>query len=89
MFWNPFVQMQQPTEVWTKAWKDGAARFDAFVKEAEKAEQQAFERSNEAVEESARLTKESFAYAQKLNAEWRRITLESMKKTAEMFGVVL
>ncbi len=89
MFWNPFVQSQQTSEVWTKAWKDSAARFDAFTKEAEKAEQHTFERTNEAIEESARLTKETFAYAQKLNAEWRRITLESLKKTGEMFGVVL
>lgn len=84
MFFTPFTTPSNPVaDFWTKAWKDHLGRVDAMQKEMEKLESQGYERTLEALEESAKLTKESVAYFHKLNAEWRKVTLESVKKAGE------
>jgi hypothetical protein len=86
MFWTNFTQPQQFGDFWFKAMKDQIARVEAMQKEMEKLEQAGFERTNEALEESAKLTREAFAYTQKLGAEWRKVSLDALKKSSEMFG---
>ena len=39
------------------------------------------------VDEAAKITKESIAYSSALAAEWRRLSLEAVKRTADMFAV--
>jgi hypothetical protein len=87
MFWTPFAQPQQFSNVWAQAMKDHLARVEAWQKEMVRLEEQNYVRANEAIEESARLAKESLAYAQKLQAEWRKISLDAMKQAAEPFSV--
>lgn len=87
MFWTNFTQPQQFGDFWLKAMKDQVARVESMQKELEKLEQQSFERTNEALEESAKLARESFAYTQKVQAEWRKISLDAIKKSSEMLGV--
>lgn len=90
MFFTPFTftppASNPVVEFWTKAWKDQLGRVDAMQKEMEKVEAQGYERTLEALEESAKLTRESLAYFHKLNAEWRKITLDGLKKSGESFG---
>jgi len=87
MFWTNFAQPQQFADLWLKSVKDQMARVEAMQKEVERLELQGFERTNEAIEESAKVARESCAYAQKLQCDWRKITLEAVKKSTEMFGV--
>ena len=87
MFWTNFTQPQQIGEFWLSAMKDQLVRVEMMQKELERIETQSAERANEAVEESTRLARESFAYSQKLGAEWRKLSLDAIKKSTEMFGV--
>jgi hypothetical protein len=92
MFFTPFSGFSSSNpaaDFWTKAYKEQLAKAETMQKEAEKLEAQTWERTLEALDESSKLTKESFAYAQKLSAEWRRITLETLKKSSEACGVQL
>jgi hypothetical protein len=87
VFWTPFSQPQQFTHVWAQAMKDHLARVEAWQKELVKLEEQNYVRANEAIDESTRLAKESLVYAQKLQAEWRKISLDAMKQATDPFSV--
>jgi hypothetical protein len=84
MFTNGFVQPQQMMELWARMTQEHVARMDQMATELQKAQAQAAERAALAIDESARLMKETMTYATQLSAEWRKITLEATKKAAEM-----
>ena len=86
MFWTSFAQPQHFGDIWVKSMKDHVARVEAMNKEFERVEAQGADRASEALDEVAKLTRESMAYAQKLGAEWRKAYLDALKKSAEMFG---
>ncbi|MBL9021976.1 MAG: hypothetical protein JNL21_07230 [Myxococcales bacterium] len=84
MFTNPFVQSQQMLDLWTKATQEQISRMDQMAEQLHKMQGQAVERTREAIDETARLMKESLAYSTQLSAEWRKITLDATKKAAEV-----
>jgi hypothetical protein len=84
MFTNGFVQPQQVLELWAQMGQEHVARMDQMAEQIQKAQAQAAERAAEAIDESARLMKETMTYATQLSAEWRKITLEATRKAAEM-----
>jgi len=48
-------------------------------------EAKALEQTKTAIEESARLSRESLAYQSQLAAEWRKASLEAARRTAQMW----
>jgi hypothetical protein len=60
-------------------------RTEAAFAEYAKLEEQMLEQARVGIEESARLTKESLVYASSLMAQWRRFSLEAVRRTADMF----
>lgn len=84
MFTNPFVQPQQMLEIWTKATQEQLARMDKMAEQVQSMQGQAVERTKEAIDETARIMKESVAYATALSNEWRKVSLEATKKATEM-----
>ncbi|NUP11250.1 MAG: hypothetical protein HOW73_34830 [Polyangiaceae bacterium] len=83
MFSGPFTQSQQFLDVWTKLTSEQIARFEQMTAQYEEAQQKALERACEAIDETARLMKESISYAAHLSDEWRKIAVEQGKKAAE------
>jgi hypothetical protein len=81
MFTNPFVQSQQMLETWTQLTQEQVARMTELSAEAQRMQGDAFARTREAIDETARLMKETLDYAAQLSNEWRRITLEAAKRT--------
>jgi hypothetical protein len=84
MFNTPFVQSQQMLEMWTRATQEQLARMDKMAEQVQSMQGQAVDRTKEAIDETARLMKESLVYATALSAEWRKVTLEATKKATEM-----
>ncbi len=84
MFSNPFVQPQQFLDVWVKMTNEQVARMDQMAEQLHKLNGQTVERTREAIDETARLMKESLSYATQLSTEWRKITLDATKKAADM-----
>ena len=80
-------QVQNVQAFWKKAVDDAMARTTAFYGEFAKLDAKGTEQAGHAVDEMAKLTKESIAYASALGAEWRRASLEAVKKSTEMFTV--
>jgi hypothetical protein len=84
MFTNPFLQSQQFLDLWVKSTQEQIARMDQMAEQLHKVQGQAVERTREAIDESARLMKETLNYSVQLQAEWRKITLDATKKAADI-----
>lgn len=61
-------------------------QIDALLEQAGEAERKGFEQMRTAVDESARLMNEALAWQAQMSSEWRRMTLEAVRRTTEMFG---
>jgi hypothetical protein len=79
------VQLQQVQAFWMKAIEDTFGKTQAFYEELGKLDASRNEQATGAIDEMAKLTKESIAYSAALGAEWRRLTLEAIKRSTEMF----
>jgi DNA-binding ferritin-like protein len=79
------AQMQQFPEFFKKFVDDQASRFQALSAEASKLESKVLENASLVVDETAKMVKESLAHAVNLNAEYRRLSLEAVKKAASFW----
>jgi len=69
---NPFAQ----------AMEEHLERLSALQADVDKLTADNLERAQQAVDEMARLSKESLGYAAQLQAEWRKLGLEATKRAA-------
>ncbi len=83
---NIFTQMQQNMGLWTKAWDEQLARMTAVSEEIGKFEHKGVAQATTAVDEMAKMTRESFAYGSLIAAEWRKVTLDAAKRTTDMLS---
>lgn len=79
-------QVQQAMDSWRKLVDEQVSRFTAMGEEVAKLEQKGLEQVRTAVDEAAKMTKESFAYAAQLSAEWRKLALEATKRASELIS---
>ena len=79
-------QVQQAVGMWRKAFEDHTTRVAALYEEMNRVEQRAVEQANGAVDEVAKMTRETLAYGSQLAAEWRKLSLEATRRTAELFA---
>jgi hypothetical protein len=77
---SSFVQPQQFVEMWTKMGATSLARMEEVEGAVREMQKKVLTRTVEAIDESARLMKESLAYSMKLTEEWQKITVENGKK---------
>ena len=77
---NPFTQMGKMMETWTKMAEDTTSRASAFWTEMDKVDAQRIERTTAAIDEVARLQKETLAYTTKLSSEMRKMSADAMKQ---------
>jgi hypothetical protein len=83
MLANPFVQSQKIWGFWAQVAEDNTARFARIAEQQKDVEERAAARTRDAIEETARLAKESIDYVTSLTTEWRKLTLDFAKQTAE------
>ncbi len=83
---NPFAPVSEAFETWQKIADDSFARTAAFYSQMDEMEAKSIERTDHAIQEIAKLTKETLAYGAQLGAAWRKISLETMQRTAAAFG---
>lgn len=85
---DPFTsQVHNVQAFWTKAFEETVNRTNAVYAEIGKVDTKTTEQVGQMVDEAAKLTKESIAYSSALATEWRRLSLEAVKRTADMFAV--
>ena len=72
-------------DAWRKAWTDGGERAKALLDEGARIEAQGMAQARTMLDESAKMGHETLAYWGQLSAEWRKLSLEATRHTAEMF----
>lgn len=70
---------------WKKMVDEHTVRVESLYSEIAKMEDKGIERLQSAVDESARLMKDSFAWYGEMSSEWRKMTLDATRRTAELF----
>lgn len=76
---------QQAQDFWKKGVDEAMARITSGYEELSKLEQLATDQARVALNDMARLSQEGLTYANKLSAEWRRLSLDAFKRGAELF----
>lgn len=83
-------QVQQSVEAMgetaRRMFQEQMGRVGEVFGEAGRVEAQGMAQARENIDEAARLTKETLAYWGRLSTAWRTIALDSMTKSAELFG---
>ena len=72
-------------EAWQKLIDGQLARLESMMQEAATYEKPAVEQATAAIDELAKLMKDSVDYSCRLSAAWRRETLAAMKRSGELF----
>ena len=80
------ADVSQVHTMFSKAVEAQLARVEAFYAQLAEAETKALEQSKTAIEESARLSRETLAYSQTLAAEWRKASLEATRNAFKMMS---
>lgn len=70
---------------WKRMVDEQTGRVESLYAEIAKVEDKGVERLNAAVDESARLMKDSFSWYGEMSAEWRKMSLDATRRTAELF----
>ena len=80
---DTFTQLQQNlTQAWTRHMDEQVERMTAMVDEFARLEGESAARVTAAVDEMARFTKQGLQYSLQLQEQWRRLALETARKTA-------
>jgi hypothetical protein len=80
-------QVRETQAMWKKAVDDQIARAELAYAEMGRLQEQALTQQRQAIDEMAKLTKESVDYFAQLSAEWRKLTLDAARKTAELVNL--
>lgn len=70
---------------WKRMVDEQTGRIESMYAEMAKAEDKGLSQVSAAIDESARLMKDSFAWYAELTAEWRKMTLDATRRSAELF----
>ena len=83
--WEIPFAMPMP-EVFSQMVRDQIARTQAIMGELAAYEGVAVQRARTAVDDLTRLTSDSIGYVSQLATEWRKLSIETMQRTAEAFA---
>lgn len=78
-------QVRDVQNAWKKMMDDQVARMELAYGEMARMQEQGLEQTRAAVDEMAKLTKDSINYVAQLQAEWRKQSLDAAKKSADFF----
>ena len=81
------TKTSQVRDAWKKMVDDQVARMELAYAEMARVQEQALAQNRQAVDEMAKLSRESLDYVGQLSAEWRKLTLEATRNAVGFFNV--
>lgn len=81
---NKASQVQEIQGAWQKMVGEQVARVEQALGESARYRGQGMEQAKTAVDDWARLSKDTFDYLGQLQTEWSKLTIEATKRAAEM-----
>ena len=76
-------QAQQAQQAAAKMMEDQLDRMQAFQAEIAKLEAKGMEHARQAIDEAARLWKESISYGAQLTAAWRNLAIDATRRSVD------
>ncbi|APR79985.1 Hypothetical protein A7982_05332 [Minicystis rosea] len=80
-------QVRDAQGAWKKMVDEQLARTELMFGEVARLQEQSLEQSRHAIDEMAKLTKDSINYFAQLSAEWRKLTIDAAKKSADFVSI--
>jgi hypothetical protein len=77
-------QTTQTQQEWRKMVDEQLSRLSSGLDEAARMEARSADQARAAIEELARLAKESLTWSAQMTAEWRRLTLEGARRAVDL-----
>lgn len=84
MKFDAFSTVGKVFEMWQKMADDTVTRTNAFFSEIEKAETKRLERFESAIEEMAKVQKDTLSYGAQVASEMRKLSLEAIQKVGSI-----
>ncbi len=81
---SPISQSQQNLRAWKNLVDDQVAAADLAFGEAARLQAQGMERAQIAIVEMAKLSQDTVVFWSRLSAEWRRLSLDAIRRTADL-----
>jgi len=76
---------EKVASVFEKMAEEQLSRMETFHTEMAKAQEKGFQQAQQAIDETARLFKESLAYQMKLSGEFQKMALAQTRQAAQLF----
>ena len=83
MFMPGFTQPQQFFDAWARAAREQLERMEQLQTEMQKAQGQGVEHAQRAIDESAKLMKESLSYGLELSTAWQKLAIDMAKQSTK------
>lgn len=80
-------QVREAQDAWKKMMGEHVARVEQAFAQTARFQEQGLEQGRHAIDELAKLSKDSIQYYAQLSAEWQKLAIEATKRTAELFAV--
>lgn len=80
MFASLFSHTQQMTDRWAQATREQLDKLDGWAEDATHARAEAISRADTAIDDAAKLAKETLARAHELPTEWRKLWVETVRE---------
>jgi len=80
------TQSQQINEVWQKAVSTQVANLESFYEQFAKVQSNAIAQITALLDEATRVAKQSVAYADQISEQWRKLTVEAARRSAELIN---
>jgi len=74
--------------MWAKLTQEHIGRFNSLWSEVAEVEGRAYDRARQAFEEADALSREYVKYVGELSAEWRRMLLDTTRRTADALSAI-
>jgi hypothetical protein len=74
---------------WKKMMDDGMGRLKDTWAEMDRMQRQNMEQAHTAIDEFARMMKDSVSYSTKLTDEWRKVAMETTERASNMFSAIV
>jgi hypothetical protein len=83
---DPIIPLVLSLDAWSRLAQENIGRAQSFYDELASFESASYERAKKTANEMADLVSDSIAYASKLAAEWRALTIEATRRGAAALG---
>jgi hypothetical protein len=83
---DPVVPLVMGVDAWARIAEESMGRMQSYYDELAKLENNAYAKAQQYMSNFNQFMTDSASYANDIAAEWRKLTIDATRRTAELFG---